>query len=1241
MAERAIAVHESRGRVRSALEVIVGNDDEQTPRQKALSLLLAAERPIDLYPILRQHAAARDPSIAAELAEQAEMLERFRQEGAADRLREMARVLGAINDRINDLARAETREMLLGMLRESTVAWSPQFYDLVEHLATSVEVEDPDRAKQLRRGLALRRELETALEELHSVFQQPQTAYEVIRSNPTLRDPLFHEYVLLLVKNNIDDPAQAGAWRRGVAGLVESCRVLAAEEQRSQAKPITFDEAANWFGLPDDLDELASVAAVVAADGTVPVRDVVDRFVRLLVSPGDQQADVQLAMIFLENACRHAPQAAPAFLAEMRRLIDLDIEWMDRVHATHALHYAMSLLLRWRVVPDTVAILSSAERLLADVVPSVDPVRGPRLIRDLHWQRGQLLQNLGEWQPDRFADAISEFRIALDVPAKLQHELVPRALILSDLANALNQHHLHCGTATRAVEDERFALYKEALQLLDANAEPLRRAMALGNMAIFLNEREGGDLGYNQEQALEHVHEAIALLSRLGEDGNVLLQARRAAMQRTRGNILYSRLYGNPIEMAKAAIEAYDLALADVPTQDVWLRGTIQLNRANAYSRLALVEEKHGTSAFYAFEEARSLLSQARDSVSAAKARAGQAYILDREPSSRVAALEQLKAAIAELHGVDAYDAVAPMHHRLGVWLLRNASMPEEFVTAASSLIDASRAHEGRGDTTSAAHSAVMASHALHEGGRIDEARQNAKRSVELAESVWARASSIEDRVEAGELWASANAQLLWFDADAISAEEAWGIADRSKANELRRRVEDLPVSTSTLDVAAAELRTKARQLLVEQWRVQRERATPETSLAKLVDVMRESGRDLDERLTLVARTREAQGAARRVAALVDQDRALLVVDVTVAESGTVILRRDSAGTSIIRTKLTRQELLVASLEWQHAYQERKAAPGQWQNALDGYLAMLGERVLKPALANVPPSALAAARILFLPGLLLGKPLHAAPLDGRPVCEVITDFAYAATSAGIARGGEAPKQALCILSDNAPAGKQLKCPPKETNDIVDALTRAGIKTTVIAQRGPRTGRVVFDEAGLNLTDQASVLADRPTPAKVLELVGEADHVFYTGHGVGGAVHALVLIDDGGAEVLMSTLDLFGASSMRGKTIVLSACETAHEPVLASTEPTSIAAALLQLGASFVLGSAWVAIDTSASALCRLFHEALAAHEWESRPNVRGGAARATRCAFSSFERVGDVLAARWSISMNPRPMRYP
>lgn len=317
----AIAVGEPRGRVRS-LESTVGNDDEQTPRQKAMSLLLAAERPIDLYPILRQHVAARDLSIAAELAEQADMLERFRQEGAADRLREMARVLGAINDRINDLARAETREALLGMLRESTVAWSPQFYDLVEHLANGVEIEDPDRAKQLRRGLELRRELETALEVLHGVFQKPQTAYEVIRGNPTLRDPLFHEYVLLLVKNNIDDPAQAGAWRRGVAGLVESCRVLAAEEQRSQAKPITFDEAANWFGLPDDLDELASVAAVVAADGTVPVRDVVDRFVRLLVSPGDQQADVQLAMIFLENACRHAPQAAPAFLAEMRRLIE-------------------------------------------------------------------------------------------------------------------------------------------------------------------------------------------------------------------------------------------------------------------------------------------------------------------------------------------------------------------------------------------------------------------------------------------------------------------------------------------------------------------------------------------------------------------------------------------------------------------------------------------------------------------------------------------------------------------------------------------------------------------------------------------------------------------------------------------------------------------------------------------------------------------------------------------------------
>jgi CHAT domain-containing protein len=155
-----------------------------------------------------------------------------------------------------------------------------------------------------------------------------------------------------------------------------------------------------------------------------------------------------------------------------------------------------------------------------------------------------------------------------------------------------------------------------------------------------------------------------------------------------------------------------------------------------------------------------------------------------------------------------------------------------------------------------------------------------------------------------------------------------------------------------------------------------------------------------------------------------------------------------------------------------------------------------------------------------------------------------------------------------------------------------------VHVTLVAQRGAEVGLRVFSTAAIDLPEEVNVVEQRPTPERVLGLLRESDHVFYTGHGIGGAQHGLVLTDERGNEVLLSTLELFGAEDIRGKKLVLSACETAHEPVLASAEPMSIAAALLQLGAGFLLASAWVAIDRIAAALCTTFHQHWVRNGWD-------------------------------------------
>lgn len=546
----------------------------------------------------------------------------------------------------------------------------------------------------------------------------------------------------------------------------------------------------------------------------------------------------------------------------------------------------------------------------------------------------------------------------------------------------------------------------------------------------------------------------------------------------------------------------------------------------------------------------------------------------------------------------DAAEA-APILLQYATWLLRDAATLEQFQVAASALVEAVAAHERRGDLATAAHAAVIASHAFFAAKRHDEATIQAQRSVAFSETVWRGAASVEDRAEAGELWAAANAQLLWcLSKQFLPAEEAWKLADRSKPPELSARIEQLPWTSSTLDFASAGFRAKARTLTAQRWRIQRERVTPDSSLATAIEALQERTADLDEMQTLVGRQRRTVDAHARVNELLRAHPTIMLADFSVSESGTVALIADSAGTQVRCVPMTRRMLAMASSLWHSAYRNRRNEPTDWPRALEGFLRFLGEELLRPAVGHVPKERLAQSTLVFIPGILFGKPLHAAPIDGVPLCDGVLDFAYAATVRGLSLQIRAPRRSLCILSDNESPPNQLQFPPREIAEITASLAAAGVLVTLLAQRAAEVGSRVFSAAAVQLDDRVTVLDERPTPERILALLSEADHVFYTGHAVGGADHGLVLSDEIGREVLLSTLDLFGEANILGKKIVLSACETAREPFLASAEPMSIAAALLQLGAGFLLGSSWVAIDRVARDLCTAFHRNLVSNGWD-------------------------------------------
>jgi len=532
--------------------------------------------------------------------------------------------------------------------------------------------------------------------------------------------------------------------------------------------------------------------------------------------------------------------------------------------------------------------------------------------------------------------------------------------------------------------------------------------------------------------------------------------------------------------------------------------------------------------------------------------------------------------------------------------LLADADTPERFQAAAATLIDATDAYEGRGDLAGAAHAALVASHALFSAGMRDASVDRARHSVVLSETVWRAAASVEDRAAAGELWSSANAQLLWCLSTQgdLRPDEAWRLSDQSKPPELSSRIQQLSKPSSDLDLAYAGLESERRRAIAQRFRLQRETVTSDASLASAIEALQEGTADLDEMLTLIGRQRRSAVVAEQVSALIRANPPIVLVDISVAVSGSVVLVADSVSTHVRRAPMTRGKLATASSVWQAAYANRRAQPDVWHRALEGLVALLGEQLLSPAIGGLSREQLSRSIIVFVPGILLGMPLHASVINGAPLCDWPLAFAYAATIRGLSLRPAVPRRSLCILSDNESAPRQLKAPPAEIAAITKSLISAGVQVTLIAQRGIELGSRVFSTAAIPLPEGARVLEQRPTPERVLALLEESDHVFYTGHGIGSAQHGLVLTDENGGDVLLSTLELFGAEGMRGKKIVLSACETAHEPVLASAEPMSVAASLLQLGAGFVLASAWVAIDRVAAELCTTFHEHWARNGWD-------------------------------------------
>jgi hypothetical protein len=343
----------------------------------------------------------------------------------------------------------------------------------------------------------------------------------------------------------------------------------------------------------------------------------------------------------------------------------------------------------------------------------------------------------------------------------------------------------------------------------------------------------------------------------------------------------------------------------------------------------------------------------------------------------------------------------------------------------------------------------------------------------------------------------------------------------------------------------------------------------------------------------------ESLSASRRLDLLSVRWPNTSMLDVTVSRFGVVLVvgRTDAPVVRVIQSDSTGiPQCLVAAFEWftqygryQSGLPTRDKAKLCWTEATDKMLAEIESTMCVWSEYLKPPAR--GADLLIVPGALAGLPIHAAKVGhAEPLCELFDRISYVPTLSSVGNAPmvwKRPMNALCILCDAGTPERQLSFAPQEVLDVAAALVSDGSDVTLIGSVGTASGAAIFDGRNLAIPPGVHVLEGRPTASWLRENLAKYDHIFYSGH---GHADGLVLVDEGGREEVLTVLEISGFPSLSVRPVlVLSACESAQEGGVATTELFSVASCLIRIGAGCVVGTLWRVRDKVASDFSRSFY----------------------------------------------------
>jgi hypothetical protein len=1201
-------------------------------RTKAFEALIATHTAGQLIEVLCNHDVARDRSTIDDVRARSDGA---RQNGNADQaelLAEIADALEELHHTIEAFAGVASFDDFRPLLsRDHYFVGFQDFDDLALAFAEdSRRAGNAATADGVERALRVYSEITETIERTRTLFSHTSDRAATLAAHPEICHPVVVEWIAAQARlHTAQDERSASQLMRWADALSTLCRVAQLQVTGPGAKPghvafrrwLTNAESERWFmHLPEEFGEPLVARARAVAEGRLTVPDVLSAIGGASVVPTVAAAQVE----FLLRVPR--PTHVPALLAAYRRIAETPHETAEQ-QATSILHYVTAVAVWWRAAENPDPLLRDAFALTAQHAARVDDSRSPRLLRDLRFAEGRLLQDLAIWDPPLHDDAARAFKEGLRVAA-VQYEREPRGRALSDLANSVYNVK---GRGTKAVTRQAERYFREALVCLPADEFPLSRAVALQSYAAFLNERSDGDSAAFQERALALLDEAISVLEELAHspEATEVMFTPLAGAYLTKGNVLLERVAGD--ETGAAARDAFFAGIRWAQrAANAHVEGILRLNLANAWLHYFLDsnDEAHAANAERSYMAAQELL--APYPVESARAVVGYAtakgVLGTTTPAELSSALDQALAAASRLDEWPTARDRAYAHHACGNLLRmrgRTTSSVADLERAAAEFLAAAELDRNSGSRDGAAHSSRSAANALihvfkltNSSAALERAERVLSDAAQDVDELWALEDGLDWRARVSVSFGPIYSELAWAQAvlgrprpqvyrAACLAKNRGLLAEAT----LVASTHSLPAHADALD----QLRREVRRAESELWAAAHNAAPSPHTIIEALDRFEASKSRAALRRSLAGwqpLTLDADSAASHVLQFSRSHPDHLVLDLTVTRYGTVLLAFGKGEVDDIHvTPLTTSDVQDRLLGTEgdpgwfptyRAYLEadpttRAERHATWAKATAKLLELLGA-----ALAPVFSRGVSKdTRLLIVPGQLAGLPLHGSAIgtEATPVFDLVYSYAYVPNLLALPAGPLAwrrPHQATCILADPIlPVGQLTRAVP-ELADVVQRLALSGTEVSCVIGVKDIRGADVPGVEGIRAQPRAVILNDGPTRAVFVSQLQASDHVFFTGHGsASGRLSGLVLLSESGGQDLMSFDDMLAMPALtRRPVVVLSACETSHEALPLISEMFSAASALLRVGAACVVGHAWAVRDVDAEIFSRAFYEAL-------------------------------------------------